>query len=82
MNFEDYRRTRSLSSFDVTHNFVFSYSWMLPFDKVFANAPKRLTQGWNLSGVTRFTGGFPSPSVRVRMTFHLQEVRIRTCPTL
>jgi hypothetical protein len=61
VNFEDYRRTRSLSSFDTTHNFVFSYAWMLPFDKVFANAPKRLTQGWTFSGVTRFTGGFPIP---------------------
>ena len=59
VNFEDYRRTRSLSSFDVTHNFVFSYAWLLPFDKMFANAPKRLTQGWSFSGVTRFTGGFP-----------------------
>jgi len=61
VNFEDYRRTRSLSSFDVTHNFVFSYAWMLPFDKWFGNAPRRLTQGWTVSGVTRFTGGFPIP---------------------
>jgi hypothetical protein len=61
VNFEDPHRTRSLSSFDTTHNFVFSYSWALPFDKLFASAPKRLTQGWNFSGVTRFTGGFPVP---------------------
>ncbi len=59
VNFENARLTRSLSSFDVTHNFVFSYAWLLPFDKAFANAPKRLTQGWNLSGIVRFTGGFP-----------------------
>jgi len=59
VNFEDARLTRSLSSFDVTHNFVFSYAWLLPFDKAFANAPKRLTQGWNFSGIVRFTGGFP-----------------------
>jgi len=61
VNFEDPRRTRSLSSFDTTHNFVFSYAWLLPFDKILANAPKRLTQGWTFSGVTRFTGGFPVP---------------------
>jgi Carboxypeptidase regulatory-like domain/TonB dependent receptor-like, beta-barrel len=61
VNFENPRLTRSLSSFDVTHNFVFSYAWLLPFDKAFANAPKRLTQGWNFSGIVRFTGGFPIP---------------------
>jgi len=61
VNFENARLTRSLSSFDVTHNFVFSYAWLLPFDKAFANAPKRLTQGWNFSGIVRFTGGFPIP---------------------
>lgn len=59
VNFENPRLTRSLSSFDVTNNFVFSYAWLLPFDKAFANAPKRLTQGWTFSGITRFTGGFP-----------------------
>jgi Carboxypeptidase regulatory-like domain len=61
VNFENPRLTRSLSSFDVTHNFVFSYAWALPFDKAFANAPKRLTQGWNFNGIIRFTGGFPVP---------------------
>jgi len=59
VNFENSRLTRSLSSFDTTHNFVFSYAWELPFDKALANAPKRLTQGWNVSGIIRFTGGFP-----------------------
>ncbi|HEY7352893.1 MAG TPA: carboxypeptidase regulatory-like domain-containing protein [Terriglobales bacterium] len=61
VNWENPRLTRSLSSFDTTHNFVFSYAWLLPFDKAFANAPRRLTQGWNLSGIVRFTGGFPIP---------------------
>ena len=61
VNFENPRLTRSLSSFDTTHNFVFSYNWAIPFDRAFANAPKRLTQGWNVSGITRFTGGFPIP---------------------
>ena len=61
VNWENPRLTRSLSSFDTTHNFVFSYAWMLPFDRAFANAPKRLAQGWNFSGIVRFTGGFPIP---------------------
>ncbi len=59
MNFTNYRLSRSLSSFDVTNNFVASYNWALPFDRTFGNLPKRLTQGWNISGITRFSSGFP-----------------------
>jgi hypothetical protein len=59
VNFYNPRYSRSLSSFDTTHNFVFSYNWAMPFDHAFANLPKRLTQGWNLAGITRFTTGLP-----------------------
>jgi hypothetical protein len=59
VNFSNPRLSRSLASFDVTHNFVFSYSWDIPFDRAFPGAPKRLTQGWNFAGITRFTGGLP-----------------------
>jgi hypothetical protein len=48
---------RQLSSFDMTHNFVASYSYELPFDKAFR--PNRLTRGWILSGITRFATGTP-----------------------
>src|SRR5579864_327777 len=44
MNFSNYRLSRGLSSFDVTHNFVVSYNWALPFDRLFSHAPKRLTR--------------------------------------
>jgi hypothetical protein len=53
------RRGRSVSPYDVKHNFVASYNWLMPFDNLFASAPKRLTEGWNLSGITRFATGFP-----------------------
>jgi Carboxypeptidase regulatory-like domain/TonB dependent receptor-like, beta-barrel len=59
VNFSNYRLSRSLSAFDMTHNFVASYNWALPFDRAFSGAPKRLTQGWNIVGITRFTTGFP-----------------------
>ncbi len=59
VNFMNPRLTRSLASFDVTHNFVFSYTWAIPFDRAFGRMPKRLTQGWNFTGITRFTGGLP-----------------------
>jgi hypothetical protein len=58
VNFTNYRLSRALSQYDLTHNFVFSYNWLLPFEKA-AALPKRLTQGWSLIGITRFASGFP-----------------------
>jgi hypothetical protein len=48
---------RSLSAFDMTNNFVVSYNYELPFDKL--GGPRRLTEGWRLSGITRFSTGIP-----------------------
>jgi hypothetical protein len=59
VNFENPKLSRGLSSSDVRHNFVVSYIWALPFDRAFGNAPKRLTQGWQIQGITRFSTGFP-----------------------
>jgi carboxypeptidase family protein len=47
----------ALSAFDATHNFVVSYNYVLPFDKI--RAANRLTRGWALSGITRFSTGLP-----------------------
>ena len=47
----------ALSAFDIKQNFVLSYEYRLPFEKlIHAN---RLTEGWTLSGITRFASGFP-----------------------
>jgi hypothetical protein len=51
------RLSRGLSAFDSTHNFVVSYSYNLPIDKL--GGPKRLTNGWQISGITRFATGLP-----------------------
>jgi len=51
------RLSRGLSAFDSTHNFVISYAYTLPFDKL--GGPKRLTNGWQISGITRFATGLP-----------------------
>jgi hypothetical protein len=59
MNFSNFHLSRSLSAFDSTHNFVVSYNYALPFDHVMGAAPKRLTQGWSLNGITRFATGSP-----------------------
>jgi hypothetical protein len=49
--------TRVLSSWDMTHNFVATYTYKLPFDRYFGR--NRLTEGWSLSGTTRLSTGFP-----------------------
>jgi hypothetical protein len=51
------RLSRGLSAFDATHNFVASYNFILPVDKL--GGPKRLTNGWAISGITRFSTGLP-----------------------
>jgi hypothetical protein len=50
--------TYALSSFDVRHNFVFSYDYQLPFDRLFQTS-NLWTNGWKISGITRFSTGFP-----------------------
>ncbi|MGE5647549.1 MAG: carboxypeptidase regulatory-like domain-containing protein [Acidobacteriota bacterium] len=59
VNFTNYALSRSLSSFDVTHNFVVSYDWAVPFQRMFKGAPRALTNGWELIGITRYATGFP-----------------------
>jgi hypothetical protein len=59
VNFADPAISRGLSSTDIRHNFVGSYVWAIPFDKWFSGGPKRLTQGWQMQGITRFSSGFP-----------------------
>jgi hypothetical protein len=58
-NFSNYRLSRALSDFDMTHNFVVSYNYALPLDRGLSSVPKRMTQGWGLSGITRFATGLP-----------------------
>jgi len=48
----------ALSSFDIRQNFVVSYNYKLPLEHLF-HAKSRWTQGWELSGITRFSTGLP-----------------------
>jgi hypothetical protein len=57
----DYKASKSLCSFDVTQDFVASYS-VLPFDKLaVANTRvgSQLIKGWQVTGITRFATGLP-----------------------
>jgi hypothetical protein len=58
INFSNAKLSRGLSSSDVHQNFVVSYIWQMPFNRIFHGMP-RLTKGWQLQGITRFSGGFP-----------------------
>jgi Carboxypeptidase regulatory-like domain len=49
---------RALSAFDLKHNFVASYEYDLPIERLF-HRDNRLTRAWSLSGITRAGTGFP-----------------------
>ena len=49
--------TRVVSSFDLRQNFVATYTYNLPFERLAGR--NRVTEGWSLSGTTRFSTGFP-----------------------
>ena len=51
--------SRALSTFDVAHNFVVSYSYDLPFARAAHGVQGKLLSGWTISGITRFNTGFP-----------------------
>ncbi len=50
--------SKALSAFDLRQNFVVSYKYNLPLGAL-ARRHNRITDGWSLSGVTRFSTGFP-----------------------
>ena len=52
------RLSRAISSWDMRHNFVASYTYDLPFERLFGHT-NQLTEGWIISGTTRFASGFP-----------------------
>jgi hypothetical protein len=61
-NVFDPKLTRSLSAFDVRHNFVASYSVRLPFEALFHadhGWTRTISEGWEISGITTFATGIP-----------------------
>jgi len=53
---------RGLSAFDMAHNFVTSYSYDLPAQRLTSSSPaavRKLLEGWTLTGITRFASGQP-----------------------
>lgn len=58
INFSNAKLSRGLSSTDVHQNFVVSYVWEIPFQRL-TNRWPRLMKGWQIQGITRFSSGFP-----------------------
>lgn len=50
--------TRALSAWNLTHNFVATYDFRLPFE-LLTHRGRSLLRGWELSGITRVSTGFP-----------------------
>jgi hypothetical protein len=47
------------ATYDTSHRFVLSGGWQLPFDRMWASGPKRLTGGWSLYPIFSTQTGFP-----------------------
>ena len=54
----NYRGEYGISAYDIKQNFVVSYDYQLPIEKLL-RSQQRLTQGWAISGITRFATGLP-----------------------
>jgi hypothetical protein len=50
--------SKAISAFDLRHNFVASYRYALPLAQL-THTQNRLTTGWSVSGITRFSTGLP-----------------------
>jgi hypothetical protein len=50
--------SKAISAFDLRHNFVASYRYALPLASL-VHVQNRLTTGWSISGITRFSTGLP-----------------------
>lgn len=55
----DRNDNRGLSDFDIRHNFVFNYSYELPFGRTASGGAAALARGWQLSGVVTLRSGVP-----------------------
>ena len=54
----DFGLTRAISAWNLTHNFVATYDFHLPLERLTDHA-HYLLEGWEITGVTRASSGFP-----------------------
>ena len=58
LDFVNPRQSRTISSYDLKHDFVATYNMNLPFAAL-SHRANRFTKDWTLSGTTRFSSGLP-----------------------
>jgi Carboxypeptidase regulatory-like domain len=54
----NFEATRALSAWNLTHDFVATYDFRLPLE-LLSHRGRTLLEGWELSGITRASTGFP-----------------------
>ena len=54
----NFELTRAISAWNLTHNFVATYDYQLPLERL-SKRFRLLTEGWTISGITRASTGFP-----------------------
>ena len=54
----DFDYDTGYNKFDIRHNFVASYNYTLPFERLLGRN-NQLTTGWSVAGTTRLSSGFP-----------------------
>jgi hypothetical protein len=54
----NFELTRAISAWNLTHNFVATYDYQLPLERL-SKRFRFLTEGWTISGITRASTGFP-----------------------
>jgi hypothetical protein len=54
----DFNLTRGLSAWNLKHNFVATYDYRLPLERLSLRF-RRVLEGWEISGITRAAAGFP-----------------------
>ncbi len=80
----NFARNQGDSSYDARQRFVFSYSYAIPSIRkfsAFSRLPSRLTDGWQITGITTLQTGFPvNPTDSGRYSLRCTVFTFYSCP--
>jgi len=69
---------KGVSDFDVTHNFVLNYSWVLPTPASFRGVSRAVLAGWELGGIFTARSGAPFSVTIQTDRAHTGDSRVRS----